>query len=1076
VILCLLPVRNGEDELPGWLEAAPAWCDGVVALDDGSTDATRSLLEASLLVRELLTEPARRTAAGWDDGRNRARLFEAAAALRPDWIVWIDADERLAADDAAAMRAFIQGDALPGVAYGFRHCRMWGEDRYDPRTPWVYRLFAWRPDHTLLEERLHFNPLPRQIPRRAWVRTSIRLQHFGAADDRRTRARLQKYAEADPSGSFPVDFGGLDRTPVTLVPWIDRPPDEAIVLPPEGLLGPDSVVDDVARSVPEDERPLVAALLPVRNGERDLAGWFASVSLVADVVVALDDGSTDATRSVLGSEPAVRVLLTRPVRPDHTGWDDAANRRLLLEAAGELRPRWILWLDADERLAPDDALALRGFIAEEAEPGIAYGFRVHRMVGDEDHFDRDDLWVYRLFAWEPGLRFPDERLHFVPVPEQIPPERWLRTTVRIKHLAGLTPEHRRARFQKYREADPELEFQSDYGDLLEAPGALCTWENRPSDLPMLLSGDFDPEITAHLGPHEDEALDLDAPILSAIVISRDDRDRIARTLRSVVSQEVPHPFEVIAVVSGTDGTADVVEREFPNVHLVDLGPGPATPGRARNAGLAVARGDFVSFPGSHIVLPEGSLAARIRAHELGYPMVTGSMRNDNRSSAGWASYFLDHASVLPGSPSGELAFAPPHCSYDRELLMREGGFPEDLRAGEDTVINMLMFARGLRAWRANGVELLHASPCRDLPGLLVHHLRRGRGLGRIMLDGLPPGGRIVTWRVLRRAGFGAVPARIRATDANVLRFGDDELREAYERVRPLVIAGAFAALAGTWWELLRPAPGKLRNLVGVPAVHVAIAGLDRREGFPVGRTDVLLLARIDVLRGRVVLLAPPRDLLVTVPDVGPARLNEAYEHGASRDGGDDQAVGMRCLADTLRSTFGVRVDGTLLVDFEGFVRLVDALGGVDVDVEHDIDDEFTGEDGTVFSAHFSAGPQRMDGAAALVYARTRKADGDRWRRDRHVQLVTSIVRGVLAREGSLLDVASVVRSSIRTDLNPGRMLVAGVGLLRAVRKRAVRTVSLVPPAVRSQRFADRGWVHVADVRAVQNVLRERFLP
>lgn len=345
-----------------------------------------------------------------------------------------------------------------------------------------------------------------------------------------------------------------------------------------------------------------------------------------------------------------------------------------------------------------------------------------------------------------------------------------------------------------------------------------------------------------------------------------------------------------------------------------------------------------------------------------------------------------------------------------------------------------------------------------------------------MLDGLPPGGRIVTWRVLRRAGFGAVPARIRATDANVLRFGDDELREAYERVRPLVIAGAFAALAGTWWELLRPAPGKLRNLVGVPAVHVAIAGLDRREGFPVGRTDVLLLARIDVLRGRVVLLAPPRDLLVTVPDVGPARLNEAYEHGASRDGGDDQAVGMRCLADTLRSTFGVRVDGTLLVDFEGFVRLVDALGGVDVDVEHDIDDEFTGEDGTVFSAHFSAGPQRMDGAAALVYARTRKADGDRWRRDRHVQLVTSIVRGVLAREGSLLDVASVVRSSIRTDLNPGRMLVAGVGLLRAVRKRAVRTVSLVPPAVRSQRFADRGWVHVADVRAVQNVLRERFLP
>jgi LCP family protein required for cell wall assembly len=457
-------------------------------------------------------------------------------------------------------------------------------------------------------------------------------------------------------------------------------------------------------------------------------------------------------------------------------------------------------------------------------------------------------------------------------------------------------------------------------------------------------------------------------------------------------------------------------------------------------------------------------------------MVTGSMRNDNRSSAGWASYFLDHASVLPGSPSRELAFAPPHCSYDRELLMGEGGFPEDLRAGEDTVINMALFARGLRAWRASDVELFHASPCRNLPGLLGHHLRRGRGLGRIMLDGLPPGGRIITRRVVRRAGFGYVPARIRATDANVHQFGDGELREAYERVRHLVIAGALAALAGTWWELLRPAPGKLRSLVGIPAVHVAIAGLDRREGFPVGRTDVLLLARVDVLRGRVVLLAPPRDLLVSVPGVGAARLNEAYEHGASHDRGDDPPAGMRRLADTLASTFGVRVHGTVLVDFEGFIRLVDALGGVEVEVEHAIDDEFTGEDGTVFSAHFTAGPQRLDGASALLYARTRKADGDRWRRDRHVELVTSIVGAVLAREGSLIDVASAVRASVRTDLGLGRMLAAGVGFLRAVRKRAVRTVSLVPPVVRSQRFADRGWVHVADPPAVQDVLRERFLP
>lgn len=1077
MIVCLLPVRNGEGDLAGWLDAAPDWCDTVVALDDGSTDGTRSVLEAVPLVRTVLTNPVRRTAAGWDDGRNRTRLLEAAADLEPDWIVSIDVDERLAPDDAAALRAFVRRDALPGVAYGFRHCRMWGDDRYDPLTPWVYRLFAWRPGLTFPEGRLHFNPVPTQIPRQAWVRTSIRLRHVGAVDHRRMTTRSRKYAEADPDGSFPTGFGGLDQVPTTLVPWVDREPDEPVLLPPDGLLGLTPVIGDVARALAGDERPLIAALLPVRNGERDLPGWFASAADVADVVVALDDGSTDDTRAILESEPLVRVLLTRPVRPDHAGWDDAANRRLLLDAAAELRPRWILWLDADERLDPDDAAALREFVESGAPPGNAYGFQVHRMVDDEDHFDRDDLWVYRLFAWEPGLRFPQERLHFVPVPEQIPRERWVRTTVRIKHLAGITDERRRARFQKYREADPQLEFQDDYGDLLETPDEPSVWIARPPDLPILIAGEFDPEPRLDSREAGDgDGLDLEAPVLSAIVISRDDRDRIAETLRSVVSQELPDAFEVIAVVSGTDGTADVVRTGFPDVRLIDLGPGPALPGRARNAGLAVARGDLVSFPGSHIVLPPGSLAARVRAHELGYPMVTGSMRNDNRTSAGWASYFLDHSSVLPGSPSGELAFAPPHCSYDRELLLQAGGFPEDLRAGEDTVVNMDLFARGLRAWRASDVELLHASPCRDLPGLLIHHLRRGRGLGRIMLNGVPPGGRILAKPVVRRAGLAYLPSRVRSMDANVARSGDSELEQAYARTRNLAIAGAVAAWAGTWWELLRPAPGKLRQLVGTPAVQVAIAGLDRREGFPVGRTDVLLLARIDILRGRATLLAPPRDLLVEVAGVGPARLNEAYEYGASSEGGEDPRSGMRRLARTLGATFGVPVHGTVLVDFEGFVRLVDALGGVDVDIEHSIDDEFTGEDGRVFSARFPAGPQRLDGRAALTYARTRRADGDRWRRERHVQLVTSIVRAALTNKSALLGVASTLRSTIRTDLDPARLLAAGLGLTRAVRKRAVGSVSLVPPVVRSQRLPDGRWVHVADQGAIRDVLRERFLP
>src|SRR5205823_9537803 len=134
-------------------------------------------------------------------------------------------------------------------------------------------------------------------------------------------------------------------------------------------------------------------------------------------------------------------------------------------------------------------------------------------------------------------------------------------------------------------------------------------------------------------------------------------DRIERSVRAVVEQRCDQPFEVIVVTSGTDRTAEIVRDRFPDVTLVEL-PHPALPGEARNAGLAVARGDYVSFPGSHVELAQGSLAARLRAHRAGHPMVTGTTLNGTETAAGWASYFLDHSSVLPGRPSAPLPVPP----------------------------------------------------------------------------------------------------------------------------------------------------------------------------------------------------------------------------------------------------------------------------------------------------------------------------------------------------------------------------------------------------------------------------------
>ena len=299
----------------------------------------------------------------------------------------------------------------------------------------------------------------------------------------------------------------------------------------------------------------------------------------------------------------------------------------------------------------------------------------------------------------------------------------------------------------------------------------------------------------------------DNPALSAIVISRDDEDRIERSVRAVLDQECPETFEVIVVTSGRDRTAEIVRDTFPEVRLIVLDQ-PALPGVARNAGLRIARGDYVTFPGSHVVVPPGVLAARLDAHQQGYDMVTGAIRNGTETPAGWASYFLDHSHSLPHRPPGPADAPPAHCSYRRQPLLAVGGFPEDMRAGEDTVVNRKLFSRGCSAYRLDTVVMTHNSPCRDARTLVRHHFQRGRAMGRIILDEAEsaetPG---LTARALLYWLFAVVPRRVSETSRNVNRWGAD-LAPKYRRVYALVVLGATAAWAGLWYELL---PGLIRR-------------------------------------------------------------------------------------------------------------------------------------------------------------------------------------------------------------------------------------------------------------------------
>ena len=134
----------------------------------------------------------------------------------------------------------------------------------------------------------------------------------------------------------------------------------------------------------------------------------------------------------------------------------------------------------------------------------------------------------------------------------------------------MTASRRMDRFRKYREADPNVEWQRSYSHLLDDPGRVRRWYERSPHLPTVA---HEPVVDATpLRPGE--------PAMSAIVIARDDEERIERAVGAVVSQVVDGPLEIIVVTSGTDRTAAIVRDAFPSVTVVEL-ERPALPGSAQ---------------------------------------------------------------------------------------------------------------------------------------------------------------------------------------------------------------------------------------------------------------------------------------------------------------------------------------------------------------------------------------------------------------------------------------------------------------------------------------------------------------
>ena len=261
-----------------------------------------------------------------------------------------------------------------------------------------------------------------------------------------------------------------------------------------------------------------------------------------------------------------------------------------------------------------------------------------------------------------------------------------------------------------------------------------------------------------------------------------------------------------------------------------------------------------------------------------------------------------------------------------------------------------------------------------------------------------------------------------------------------------------------------------------------IIGVDSGVGRNTYLTDTMIVVSLDPVTRTVSMISIPRDMVdVPMPDGRLYRdkinslVSYARRHTAQFPGSD--GTGFDVLMSALGTLLNTKIDYYAKVDLGGFVRVVDTLGGVDVNVARAFCDPTYDEYGFTRGFSITAGRHHLNGQQALAYARVRKASGESdFTRAARQQEVISGIRDSIVHGGFLNDpigllqaVGKTVETNIPRDLLPDLAELAG----EIDREQTYRTV-VNQPLVHSG-FDVRGSIQIPDVDAIR-VLAAKLFP
>jgi polyisoprenyl-teichoic acid--peptidoglycan teichoic acid transferase len=264
---------------------------------------------------------------------------------------------------------------------------------------------------------------------------------------------------------------------------------------------------------------------------------------------------------------------------------------------------------------------------------------------------------------------------------------------------------------------------------------------------------------------------------------------------------------------------------------------------------------------------------------------------------------------------------------------------------------------------------------------------------------------------------------------------------------------------------INPEPAPYTGVIDLaqkPTVRLyMVLGSDYRPqaGF---RTDIIIFVAMDTLTGKVSLVSFPRDLWVSIPGYGEQRINTVMQLG-----------GFQLLADTMQTNFGVYPNQYAMIDLDGFLHIIEVLGGITFETEYRTEDACDSSLDPDRWCEVGPGKVTLDSDWALWYVRARynSSDFDRMRRTQEV--VKAVMKKILSPSGmfKIAPLMRVYNSAVESNISPDNLFPLIRLAIGFDSESDVRHYSIGPNQVIPWMTADGAAVLLPDVAAIQAVLQ-----